>query len=389
MNSLPFFHLSGENAILKQIINTSRQEIYLVNTESLEIIFQNDTAVKKHGSLLGGKPVNVSRLGEDYQLRAFRGLISPLLAGSRNEVVLLTKHRNKSGKYYEVEVSVVRHAVHGLDLLIMKAEPIGDKRKLEWELKIKNEANEKLSFELDKFVYSASHDLLAPISTLKGLLNLIEKEKSQCTRQNDDQDYQKMMVKTVSKLERYIYDMIDFSKNMRQDISTEAVNFKNMISVVLDNQRYTSGYDKLKIHVEIFQEVDFYADENRLMMLLNNLVSNAVKYQQPSIPNPFLHIQIASDAKKATICLKDNGIGIGNESIDRIFEMFYRASAMSNGSGLGLYIVREVVRKLKGKIHVASVIGQGSEFLLEIPNKINRFSVDRQVLKSKPSKTAL
>ena len=73
------------------------------------------------------------------------------------------------------------------------------------------------------------------------------------------------------------------------------------------------------------------------------------------------------DAKKVTINLKDNGIGISKESIDRIFDMFYRASANSYGSGLGLYIVKEVVKKLKGKVHVASVVGEGSEFLLEIP----------------------
>ena len=148
MYSLPFFHISGENAILKNILDESKQEIYLIHVETLEIIFLNKTAINKLGSQLTGMPFNISRLGDEYQMRSFKGLIFPLMNGSQDEIVLLAHHKNSEGKLYPVEVRIVRNTIQGLDYLIMTAENNLEKLNLEKELKHKNEAYKKLSFEI-------------------------------------------------------------------------------------------------------------------------------------------------------------------------------------------------------------------------------------------------
>lgn len=390
MNSLPFFHLHGENKMLKQALDESRHELFIVQADTLEIIYFNKKARQQSGVDFKNGPINISRLGTDYQLKSFRGLVSPLMNGSQTEVTLLTHHQTKDGKNYPVEVRITRNNIQGFDYLLLTVEDISEKVNLEKELKQKTAELKKLSFELDKFVYSASHDLLAPISTLKGLLQIEEKDQvKNLMRSAVTPDITGMMNKTVNKLERYIHDMIDFSRNMRQDVSGEAIDFTKIFNLTLDNLRFTEGFNNVNIQIEIDQTVEFYGDEKRMQMIFNNFVSNGIKYHNPGTVQPFVNISIKVNETQVTLVFKDNGIGISTESIDRIFEMFYRASASSYGSGLGLYIVKEVLKKVKGKIQVASVLGEGTEFLIEIPNKINPGSVHKRKKKVKPHKTTL
>ncbi|MDA9089869.1 HAMP domain-containing histidine kinase, partial [Maribacter arcticus] len=100
----------------------------------------------------------------------------------------------------------------------------------------------------------------------------------------------------------------------------------------------------------------------------NNLISNAIKYQDKNKTNHFINISIATDNKKVTIVIEDNGIGISEKHLDKIFHMFHRVTSLSTGSGMGLYIVKETVEKLKGSIDVASELEKGTKFNIKIPN---------------------
>ena len=102
--------------------------------------------------------------------------------------------------------------------------------------------------------------------------------------------------------------------------------------------------------------------------MLNNLISNAIRYHNPERENPFVRINANINESGAKIEVEDNGIGISQEYHEKVFEMFYRVSESSNGSGLGLYIVKEAVNKLNGDITVKSTPGVGSKFTLHIPN---------------------
>ena len=103
-------------------------------------------------------------------------------------------------------------------------------------------------------------------------------------------------------------------------------------------------------------------------MVFNNIISNAVRYRDKWKDDSYLQIDIHADAKRAQIKFSDNGIGIAKEYIGDVFKMFYRATTESKGSGLGLYIVKSAVEKLRGTIQVHSEFGRGSTFIIEIPN---------------------
>jgi PAS domain S-box-containing protein len=233
---------------------------------------------------------------------------------------------------------------------------------------IKNAEKElrKINFELDSFVYHSSHDLRAPLCSLTGLLNLIQLEK--------DPDLKDKCVdeakKSIKRLDVFISDLTDLSRNSRVSIIPEKINFNKIIKSTFDHLKYMQSAEKISVTVDIVENSEvFYADKKRLKIIFMNLISNAIKYQtsMDSI-SPEIRIGIVVNREKVVILIKDNGIGIEEEYQTKIFEMFFRASEKSMGSGLGLYIVKQILEKMNSTIELKSQINIGSEFTITIPN---------------------
>jgi signal transduction histidine kinase len=108
-------------------------------------------------------------------------------------------------------------------------------------------------------------------------------------------------------------------------------------------------------------------DDNRLKVIVNNLVANAIRYHALLKPTPFIQIKACQKDDEYLLSVEDNGQGISDEHKDKIFNMFYRASENSEGSGLGLYIVKETLTKLHGKVMVDSTLYEGSTFSIFLP----------------------
>ncbi|MBP9792410.1 MAG: HAMP domain-containing histidine kinase [Flavobacterium sp.] len=232
--------------------------------------------------------------------------------------------------------------------------------KLEIELQNRNLvlANQ----ELDKFVYSASHDLRSPITSLKGLIEIAEIE--------DDltqiKEYLALMHQSLTLQDKFISDIIDYSRNKRKDVILEPVSLSKLIDESLEQHQYMNESRNIVIQKNI--SADFIqSDSLRLKIILNNLVSNAMKYADSNKQEPYIAISTSKNENNCTIEIKDNGIGIKEEYLDRIFEMFFVTNS-NTGSGLGLYIVKEAVQNLNGTIAAQSKINQGTIFTVTIPN---------------------
>ena len=145
------------------------------------------------------------------------------------------------------------------------------------------------------------------------------------------------------------------------------MNLTNIINSTLDELKYT---DKKQLHfsISVDDKIPMYSDGDRLRVVMNNLVSNAIKYSDESKDNQFVQISMDILESEVKIIVRDNGIGIENEYLPKIFNMFYRATNKAAGSGLGLYITREIVETLGGTIEVSSLTGEGTVFTLRIPN---------------------
>ncbi|NJN26043.1 MAG: HAMP domain-containing histidine kinase [Cyclobacteriaceae bacterium] len=228
-------------------------------------------------------------------------------------------------------------------------------------------ANENLLMrnqELDQFVYSTSHDLSAPLKSIRGLINIANYE----TSADEQKSLLKRMNESVVKLEKFIKDVISYSRNARLEIKKETILLNDMVQEVLEHISNLDNFHKIKFTIDIPPNTAFVGDETRIRIILNNLISNAVKFQRTDESHlPEVYIAYRWRANKHTIVVRDNGQGIPNEFLDKIFHMFYRANYTSDGSGLGLYILKETVQKLDGEVKVESREGSGSEFSVSFP----------------------
>ena len=223
----------------------------------------------------------------------------------------------------------------------------------------------KANKELDEFVYRASHDLRAPIASILGLINLAKNESDPSKLR----EYLDMKEKSIHKLDHLLKDVIQFSRNSHLEVNTEDIDFEQLILSSFELHKYFEFAASVKKDYEIKGDEPFKSDKFRIEIILNNLISNAIRYSNLDANNPELYVGIEVGKDWATIKVKDNGVGIGPEQMDRIFDMFYRGIDDNTGSGLGLYIVKETIDKLSGRVYVNSELGKGSEFVVEIPNQ--------------------
>jgi hypothetical protein len=238
-----------------------------------------------------------------------------------------------------------------------------------------NEALIKINKELDSFVYSISHNLRAPLMSVLGLLDLARNESNAVLIQQ----YHDMMKSSVCKLDDTLKEILEYARNARQGLVIGEIDFQRMINDNFERMQFMPGYDR--IQKQIFMEGDgpFYSDQYRLSLILNNLISNAIKYSDPAKETSLIHITIKLLPEKVSLTFKDNGIGIEQDYIQKVFNMFFRATEKNEGAGLGLYIVKEAVEKLKGTIELDSRIGKGTVFRIDLPNLIHQFKNVQEV----------
>jgi len=183
-------------------------------------------------------------------------------------------------------------------------------------------------------------------------------------------EYLNIIETNILKLDEFIKNIIKYYQNSRSDELLEKIDFKQMLASEIDMLQNLDS--EVIFDTNVVQSSDFMGDYFRIRLVLNNLISNAIKYKNTTNSEHVINIQISSNNKEANFKVADNGVGIEEEHLSNIFKMFYRAQATSNkqGSGIGLFIVKESLEKIGGKIAVKSTQNIGTEFKVIIPNKI-------------------
>lgn len=240
---------------------------------------------------------------------------------------------------------------------------ISEMKEAEAQIRLQNKMLEKTNNELDKFVYSTGHDLRAPLMSILGLIDLTKEAKNK-----DEVDHcLNLIANRVHRLDEFIGEIIDFSRNSRLDVIKEEIKLDSLLRKIVHDLQYIDNSDKIAINLEIDAGFSLSSDKKRVETILKNLISNAYKYHNLRKKGPFIHVSASRVNGSAKIMIEDNGDGIKLDSQENIFEMFFRGSEKSKGSGLGLYIAKEMTDKLNGKIYCESKYGEGSRFIVEIP----------------------
>jgi PAS domain S-box-containing protein len=223
---------------------------------------------------------------------------------------------------------------------------------------------EQKNFELDQFVYKTSHDLRSPLSTILGLVTILKQESDEATKRQ----YIDLIENRVHKLDRFIHSMLDYSRNTRTAADKEKIQVREIFQECLDALEYMKHFSRLQISLHVDEE-ELYSDAFRLKILFSNLISNAIKYQDFNKQASTLNIQVCFQDKQVYLLFSDNGVGIEPVHQAKIFDMFFRAAEQSDGSGLGLYIVKQAVSALNGKIELESQVGIGTRFQITLPTE--------------------
>ncbi len=225
------------------------------------------------------------------------------------------------------------------------------------ELRIKN-------IELDNFVYRSSHDLVAPLKSMKGLIHIARMEKDPVNQDT----YLNLMLTSVDKLESFIKSIMEYSSNTKKEIALQPINLNEVLDSIVEDLKFYEKVEKIELIRNLGSNLQFCSDPKRLKIVLSNLITNSIKYHNYYQDHLFIEVKAEKvDEQLMRIQIIDNGRGIEPEFLNKIFDMFFRASNSAEGSGLGLYIVKDTVLKLGGEISVSSDYGKGTTFSLLFP----------------------
>ena len=239
----------------------------------------------------------------------------------------------------------------------------------EQQLRHNIDALQKTNAELDRFVYSTSHNLRSPLASVLGLVSVLQGE----TDPAEHAHYLELIETSVNRLDQTIQSILDYSRNTRVALSVETVDFKKLIAEVVDSLYFLRDAVAIEVITHLADTGDFASDVSRLRIVITNLLSNAIKYFNPQEPHSWVAITVeATQGGGVFIQVKDNGVGIPGMMQGKVFDMFYRASQQASGSGLGLYIVKETVQKLGGTVSMTSQVEVGSTFTVRLPSLAGR-----------------
>lgn len=311
------------------------------------ILYQNEHAHTLFSSLHA--PVKGRQLQEVMGEEVWHNFVEQLIAEKLIEYWSFSPEENKQWHLS------AKHSDEDIFLLI-------------WD--VSEEANtieelQQVNVDLDNFVYHASHDLRAPLRTVLGMLGILKSEtnKEQRKRCVD------LIEGSIKRLDTLVVDLLSISRNKRSTDPLVKINFMVEVNLAVANFYHVGNTKNLEITTKISQPIHFVSDLTRVRIILNNLISNAIKYRRYYLDRSFIDIRIWVDEEVAHIEVEDNGEGIPEDRLPHIFDMFYRSSERSEGSGLGLYIVKDVLQKIDGHIEVSSTFDKGSTFTVTIPNQ--------------------
>jgi signal transduction histidine kinase len=360
--------LLSENRLLRAVLNQLPAELVVVDTH-IRYLFVNKEAVKDDEIrewMIGKTDVEFwerKNRNSDLSIKRREGCLE----------VIETKQDLQFEESFHIGTPQEKHYIRlhrpslaesEHDYIIVYGQDVTELKKSEEQLRAQNTELEKVNHELDQFVYSASHNLRAPLLSVQGLLGLIEDEATETTTRKR---FIGEIHKSISRLDATIRDIIDYSKNARLPIEPVPVNVEQLIRNTHEDLRFYEG-NSVSLELIVEQSAIFHSDERRIKSIIHNIMSNSVKYADSTKEQCLLQVSVHVDDQRCLLTFTDNGQGISPENQTKVFEMFYRGTAQRSGSGLGLYIVKEMTERIGGRVSLQSTPHEGTTVTIDLPN---------------------
>ena len=352
---------------LKAIFDNSYDAIFVVDPKNYRILDCNQRAVSffEAGSKYALLWKNIFSLqvldnGDVKTQTAIREL------ETRKHYIAEKEYKTYKGKQFWGNLAITAVHLEDKNFLLARITDVTNIKKAEADIRDALEELRQRNHELDSFVYSTSHDLRAPIASMLGLVDIAKQE------QNIEiiYKYLALIEESSERLDKVIQTILDYSKSVNAVLNYSVIDFQQIIDACINDLKYMPNADRLGFRIEVEQPVNFVSDTFRVTTILKNLISNAIKYQNVRVKDSYSRFYIRVNEKEAVIDVQDNGIGIREDQVDKIFDMFYRGTQDGAGSGLGLYITKLNIEKLGGTVELESKYGEGTRFVICLPNHL-------------------
>jgi PAS domain S-box-containing protein len=348
----------------KYLVEHSHDPFYIVSpAEGFRYIYVNDAASRHFGR--PREELMASRVSDWDPLFPLARLTSlEQEIKEKGSLFIETRHRLADGREIPVEVSANYFAYGGQPLLAGWFRDISERRQVEEKLAKTFGELERSNRDLEQFAFTVSHDLQEPLRTITGFLNLIKRRY----RGSLDEEADKFInyaVDGAARLERMIVDLLEYSRVQRQDLAYQPVDIAEIWQAAVENLHQLIGDTGTHLTHDPLPVVN--GDRGMLIRLFQNLLVNAIKFRGERRPD--IHISVAARPGWWLLGVRDNGIGIPPEQLERIFQVFTRLHSRREypGTGIGLAICRKIVERHGGRIWVESTPGQGSTFFFTLP----------------------
>jgi PAS domain S-box-containing protein len=342
--------------LLKRLFENPRN-IVLVTDEHYNIRYASETVE----TIFGIDPVSIlGKNGFDFvpetRRQEWRDCLTEANGNGTGEIKL----RTNNGDEVYFDVTVTNHTDHDeIRGMVVFMYDITDSRVIQKKL-------ESEKHHLDHVIYKTTHDLRAPLRSALGLIQLAELEPHEYLK------YLSLIKSSLNALDGMIVEMSSFYKNDKLAIQNDRIDVRQLIAREIENLHNMPEAQDIRFDVFVDGDVPFYSDPLRVKTIVSNLLSNSIKYSDPQKMRKYIQISAHVFADWLFLTFEDNGIGIGDEHQEKIFDLFYTVNADKKGTGLGLYIVKDTIDRLKGKIYVRSKKGEGTSFTITLPNTIDK-----------------
>jgi PAS domain S-box-containing protein len=349
--------IKTENLVRKLFENP--KNIVLVIDEQYNIRYAS-SAVE---TIFGIKPGSiVGRNGFDFvpesKRQEWRDVLTEANGAKSTEITLFTN--NGDEVHFDVTITnqFEHEDIHGTVVFMYN---ITERSLVQKKLESENH-------HLDHFIFKTSHDLRAPLRSALGLVQLAELEPHEYAK------YLGLIKSSLVRLDGMIEEMTKLYQNDKLAIQNDRIDIRMLIEKEIENLHNMPEAADIRIDVFVDGEVPFYSDPLRVKTIVSNLLSNAIKYSDPHKMRKYIQLSAHIFNDTIFLTIEDNGIGIDEPHQQKIFDLFYRVTADKKGTGLGLYIVKDTIDRLKGKIYVKSIRGESTSFTITLPNNFDKYS---------------
>jgi len=342
--------------LLKRLFENPRN-IVLVTDEHYNIRYASETIE----TIFGIEPVSIlGKNGFDFvpetRRQEWRDCLTEANGNGSGEIKL----RTNNGDDVYFDVTVTNHIDHDeIRGMVVFMYDITERRVIQKKLE-----NEK--HHLDHVIFKTTHDLRAPLRSALGLIQLAELEPAEYLK------YLGLIKSSLNSLVGMIDEMNSFYRNEKLAIQNDRIDIRQLIDREIENLHNMPEAQDIRFDVFVDGDIPFYSDSLRLKTIVSNLLSNSIKYSDTQKMRKYIQVSAHVFADWLFLTFEDNGIGIDAEYQEKIFDLFFRVNADKKGTGLGLYIVKDTIDRLRGKVYVRSKRGEGTSFTITLPNTIDK-----------------